>query len=238
MQINPRFKTYKLHTKKKKALPRVIWRIIRFYLIIATLHLLLVQIIAHPIEIQSSQMQPTLAAIDRVIVSPFFGALTKQAIRSGNIDVVRGQVVRVSIHHQPFFKRLFNGLLDALSFGLYSSRSDDIRLRRIVAFEGERIRLENFIAMISPEDTKNEENEFMLTSSSYTILTDTPEIQNDSFPFLGNTEEIYVEKGHVFVLSDNRSQGIDSRYWQSIPIEAIRARLVFRYWPISRNTVF
>jgi signal peptidase I len=46
--------------------------------------------------------------------------------------------------------------------------------------------------------------------------------------------EARVPFGHVYVLSDNRSDAVDSRVFGPIPEESISARVVLRFWPPSR----
>ena len=46
--------------------------------------------------------------------------------------------------------------------------------------------------------------------------------------------EAVVSEGNVFVLGDNRNNNADSLLWGFLPIENIKGRVFFRYFPFSR----
>lgn len=202
------------------------------------LRVLLVYGIAHPVLITSSHMEPTLQRFDRVVLSPILGFITRRGIQGDTPEKVRGQIVQVSIHDLPVLQNILNEMLYAVSLGLYRLDHPETMLRRIIAFEGETITINKHRATIRHEKDDVPVSEFALISTSYdTVWEETP-LEGIELPFLGTLSETTVPEGHVFVLADNRLQGIDSRYWGGISLDSIRSRVIVRYWPFPRRELF
>jgi signal peptidase I len=53
-------------------------------------------------------------------------------------------------------------------------------------------------------------------------------IGTEPLPFLGTT----VPPGQFYVFGDNSGNSADSRYWGGVPIDRLRGRAFFRYWPL------
>lgn len=43
-----------------------------------------------------------------------------------------------------------------------------------------------------------------------------------------------VPSGQVYVFGDNSARSYDSRYWGGVPIENLRGKVIYRFWPLSR----
>ncbi len=232
MAIYPRFQVYKSNRGRGRQSRGILRRVIYLYILTVAMRLFLVQFLGYPVGISSAQMNPELLPGDRVVVSPLAGWFARDALKKENKTNLRGRIVAVRIQEGSFNTVALELLLDAISFGIYPTDIRKLALRRIIAFEYERISMNTFEASIFTEDSSSPRSEFELIDAAYSIRSDLSTTSSINAPYTGTFDEIRVPEGHVFVLSDNRKEGLDSRYWSSLPISSIRSLVVFRYWPI------
>ncbi|GMY06682.1 chloroplast processing peptidase [Fagus crenata] len=86
---------------------------------------------------------------------------------------------------------------------------EEIFLKRIVAIEGDWVKVENNCLYVN--EIAQEEEDFIAEAPNYT---------------LGST---FVPRGHVFVLGDNRNHSYDSHVWGPLSVEKIIGRYAMCY---------
>ena len=162
--------------------------------VIATL-LLLVGLLAvrhfalQVVSVSGESMEPVLQSGDRVLLDKITYRL--RPIRRGDVVVVEPD----------------SDLLDV----------PDQNVKRVIAFEGENVVLEEGRVFIDgePLDEPYTETE----TASPTCAADNPCV---------------VPDGHIFVLGDNRVASTDSRTFGTVPADRIAGLVVARLWPPGR----
>ena len=92
-------------------------------------------------------------------------------------------------------------------------------IKRIIALPGETVVL---------RDNKIYINDVLLDEAYQ------PNSETTAGKFLTENQPFTVPEGTYFVLGDNRLHSSDSREFGAIPLEAVRGRAVWRYWPTTR----
>jgi signal peptidase I len=90
-----------------------------------------------------------------------------------------------------------------------------IFIKRIIAFEGEKIEIKSKQVYIN--DVPLQEG--------YKIHLD-----GDVHPARDNYGPAVVPSDRCFVLGDNRDKSIDSRHWDSVPLKNIKGKPLYIYW--------
>jgi signal peptidase I len=95
-------------------------------------------------------------------------------------------------------------------------------IKRVIGLPGETVKIEGGQVYIARKGS----DEFLLLSEVMPGVSETPKCSHD-----GQWE---IEKGHYFVLGDNRDDSSDSSYWGTVPRGNIIGKTWLRYWPLSR----
>ena len=168
--------------------------------------------------VPSASMHPTLLEHDRLIVNKL--SYRHGALRRG--DIVVFQAPRAALYANP----LENPDLNA--------RKDFIK--RLVALPGDTVKVED--------------GRLWIRESGETVLHTVEEPYLNE-PIRGAWGPVTVPEGKVLVFGDNRNNSNDSRAWREpggtdargrpkdrpapfLPIENIRGRAIYRYWPVWR----
>lgn len=99
-----------------------------------------------------------------------------------------------------------------------------ILIKRVIATEGQSVSLEGGKVVVDGVTldepyTEGKESE-PLASHSASLSSDI------AYPYT-------VPAGSVWVMGDNRTNSLDSRYFGAIPVSSITSRAVFVFWPAS-----
>ena len=185
--------------------------------------------IAEARYIPSGSMLPGLRVNDRLIIE-------KLSLRKR--DPLRGEIV---VFNSPysFDKKLIANRQTRLpskvecsfmTFPLISwipyltDRACDAYIKRVIAVGGDRLVVDSKGAIVLNGRSINEPyvKYFCSMKGEFNIC-----------PPITTT----VQKGHVFVLGDNRANSWDSRFWPGgggLPEKEIIGKATWRFWPISR----
>lgn len=121
------------------------------------------------------------------------------------------------------------------NLGLQYSRGDIIVfqrpgfkdfVKRIIGLPGEKISIKNGHVFVNGKELKED-----YLGDVYTIGGD----------FISNTgEEIFIPENRYFVLGDNREDSLDSRFSEIglINKDWVKGKVIARYWPITRFSLF
>ena len=98
-------------------------------------------------------------------------------------------------------------------------RSDQNFIKRIVAVEGDRIRVEGGRVVLNGK----------LQSEPFAQLDEVT-----GCDVCNLRQEIKIPAGHFFMMGDNRGASADSRYWGPVPEDQLIGQAFFTYWPPKR----
>jgi signal peptidase I len=176
--------------------------------------------------IPSGSMESTLLVDDRILVdeiTPRFGAYDR-----GDIVVFRDPGGWLPVRTDPPRSPFVEAIDWTLSLvGLSAPDSDDHLVKRIIGLPGDQVECCDPVGQITV-------NGVAIDESSYLKLP-SPES-----PASGDTFEVVVPEGALWVLGDNRYSSKDSRYNTDqpgegfVPIDNVVGRAFLITWPLDR----
>jgi len=232
--------------REQRPLLRALRRLLVFILILFATYQVVTLLLVRSVEQQSLSMRPTLDPGDRVLLVPMVYGSRLPLFDSrlpGFRSPERGDLVAIRPAYMPEVGvglRIFDPVARFITAQERSlvGRSDwrsRIQIKRIVGLPGDTIRIERFVAFVQPGGQGEFVNEFTLSDRAYSVRDAARPGAWQETDFLGGaTGEVTLGHAEYFVLSDDRSVGLDSRHWGAVEKGDIHGKLWLRVWPFSR----
>jgi signal peptidase I len=203
------------------------------------IHTVVTNLVVSNRVIQNNTMKPELLPGERFVFLSFTVQHMFRDRDTGNLPFHRGQIVLVdrAAGKRPLFRTVLDWAARFFTLQRYSlfPKEDTLFVKRVLGLPGDTISMNNYVLRIKPAGDNYEYTEFELTERDYAPeLPQVPLHWDESIPFSGNMDSIVLGKNECFVLSDDRSVTNDSRTWGPVPADSIIARVLVRYWPLTR----
>lgn len=191
-------------------------------------------------RIQADTMQPTFSTGDLVMTAPFY--TTQQELERGTLVVVEP----IEKPGQHFAQKIIQKGIAFFTFQLIHPFGSGVPsqakpfIRRVIGIPGDTVYMEDFVLHIKTKDGGHFLTEFELTENDYNVkIENLPENWDTTLPFSGTSQKIVLKEDEYFVLCDNRIASNDSRLWGAVQTgKQIKGRVLLRYWPFSRISLF
>ncbi len=167
--------------------------------------------------VPTGSMEPTIYVGDRVVVDK-----SAYTLEIPFTDVVLAKT----------------GAVNRGDIVIINSHAADTRLiKRVVAVEGDTVRLEENRLSINGEKASVEAKGSSLFLEN--ILGHTRTIALNPLPSPAKSfNSVTVPKGHVLALGDNRNNSVDSRYYGFIPVEEIQGKANYVAFSLDTENMY
>lgn len=233
--------SYSAQIAERRTIFSVVFLVIFLAVLFTFIHLNLITMY----HISSPTMEPTIGAGDSVITTPLYRYNPDRNPHfSTVINPVRGDLAVIApLYSNDSNKavKAVNGLVAFLTFQKIRPFDDKATwgekpvIRRLVAFPGDSVYMEDFVLHVKTGGSAHFLTEFETSTRAYDIRLDKlPENWTKDLPFSASFPEITLGKDEFFVLCDNRLSASDSRVWGPVSADRVRGKVLFRYWPLGR----
>lgn len=100
---------------------------------------------------------------------------------------------------------------------------DTTLIKRVIAVGGQTVDLQDGVVYV---DGQALDEPYTLGKRSDPITVEASPFGTISYPFT-------VPEGYVWVMGDNRTNSLDSRYFGAVPVSDVTSRAAFIFWPLS-----
>ncbi len=191
----------------------------------------------------STTMIPTLEPKDRVLVAPSAYSLFNPFTAKRHLlkQAERGDIVlmRLPSSSTPsWYKRMANSLLRFITlqrFGLDNNVNSAFVIKRVIATPGDIIKMEGYLLQVKAAGSKHFLTEYEVSPEAYEIYAIKPtEAWDAKLPLSGYMPEVSLGPDEYFVAGDNRLTHADSRFFGPIKSGLVEAKVLLRYWPLTK----
>ncbi|MDR0401261.1 MAG: signal peptidase I [Treponema sp.] len=192
--------------------------------------------------LENDSMRPGLRMGDRFVLSSFSlqSLFFRLRVPFPPPSLKRGDIVLVDMSQGE----KDNIFVDVLDGGLrfftaqrvsLTGRERQFFMKRVIGLPGDEISMTNFVLRVQAGGESYPLTEYEVSERGYVLeIPQVPALWDESIPFSGNMDQIILEEGECFVLSDDRSNTNDSRTWGPLPLGSVTGKVLFRYWPLNR----
>jgi len=191
-------------------------------------------------SVETDAMQSGLHAGDRLIFASYAIPGLIAELKSDGAPFRRGDIALVDVsrtENNMLSLRVLDGIARFFTAQRFSflHKNSPVYIKRIIGLPGDEVSMNNFVFRVRAAHDSFTLTEFEMASKPYyPLIPQVPALWDESIPFSGNMEALTLGSGEYFVISDDRGNTNDSRTWGPIPAETIRARALFRFWPLTR----
>jgi signal peptidase I len=242
-KLKQKLKTYSFADQRNKMSRRV--RGGAVIIVVLAVYLLLFNFFFQAFVMQSASMEPDIMRGDRLIVYSFQSNRLFSFLLPKTLPLKRGDLVMIDTGKTS--ENIGHVMVKNLSAFFTGGKelalpNDDLPvlngpfLKRLIALPGDEISMQNYILRIKPAGDTHTLTEFELSDIHYNLdIPQSPSLWDQSLPFAGSFAPFTLGEGEYFVLADDRSNTNDSRTWGPLRGEDMSGKVLFRYWPFSRN---
>jgi len=193
-------------------------------------------------SVENETMRNGIHAGDKIIFASYVfpGFVTDVKIDGRGIPYKRGDIVLVDLNHAKKYGFPLRSLdrivrfFTAQRFCIFD-KNEPVHIKRIIGLPGDEISMNNYVFTVRPFNESYSLSEFEMADKPYhLVIPEVSGIWDASIPFSGSIPAIKLAPDECFVVSDDRSNTNDSRTWGPVSPDTIKAKAVFRYWPIKR----
>jgi signal peptidase I len=191
--------------------------------------------------LENNAMQSGLRPGDRLLFVSFAVPNLLADIKPGeSLPFKRGNIVLVDTARPDNRKKslaIMDGLVrffTAQRISLFDGE-ESLYLKRLIGLPGDEVSMTNFVFRVKPAGDAYSLTEFEYSEKPYQpVIPHVPALWDESIPFSGTMDSVVLSANECFVVSDDRGNTNDSRTWGPVSPDMIRARAIFRFWPLSR----
>lgn len=197
--------------------------------------------IAETVKINTDSMAPSMNKGDALILLPTNNL--NNLLNREYAEYNRGDIIITETNYSnsaSFIQRLLDPVVRIFTLQkrslLYDNYSTNGRaeILRVVGLPGDHIKIKDDTVYVKPKGEEFFLNEFELAKINYDInKRELDRVWHEDFPFSSKENELVINDGYYYLISDNRAYMNDSRIFGPVNEERIIGSIAIKYWPLN-----